>query len=161
MLNRTAIDWMLNRTVNWMNVEQNSELNECWTKQRTDWMLNRTANWLNVEQNSEPTECWTEQWTEWMLNRTANWMNVEQNSELNECWTEKWLNDEQRPNKPSADQRNVETGVSLRLEYLYVTCLEPRETAAVSVHILCTPHNHLPVCSAILSEVTYVSCMRV
>ena len=145
MLNKIKqrTDWMLNRTVNWMNVEQ-----------KTDWMVNRIRpeNWLMNSQTRELTESWTE-----------NWLNDEQSQtrELAESWTENWLNGGQRPNKPSADQRNVETGVSLRLEYLYVTWLGTRETAAVSVHVLCTPHNHLPVYSASLSEVTYVSCMRV
>ena len=127
-------------------------------------MLNRVrpANWLNVEQNSELNECWTENWLNYEQIQTRELTGEQsQTRELTESWTENWLNGEQRPNKSSADQRNVETDVSLRPEYLYVTWLGPRETAAVSVHVLCTPHNRLPVYSASLSEVTYMSCMRV
>ena len=31
--------------------------------------------------------------------------------------------------------------------YLVVTWVMPRETAAVSTHVMCTPYNHAPVCS--------------
>ena len=44
---------------------------------------------------------------------------------------------------------------------LVVTWLVPRETAAVSAHVLCTPYNHAPVYSVISFEATYVGCMCV
>ena len=39
---------------------------------------------------------------------------------------------------------------------LVVTWLVTRQTAAVSVHILCTPHNHASVCSVTSFQATYV-----
>ena len=42
-----------------------------------------------------------------------------------------------------------------------VTWPVPCETAAVSVHILCTPHNHAPVYSVTSFQATYVGCMCV
>ena len=43
--------------------------------------------------------------------------------------------------------------------YLAVTWLVPCETAAVSVHILCTPCNHTPVYSVTLFKAIYVECI--
>ena len=34
----------------------------------------------------------------------------------------------------------------------------PRETAAVSAHVLCTPYNHAPVYSVTSFEARYVGC---
>ena len=39
------------------------------------------------------------------------------------------------------------------------TWLVPRENAAISAHVLCTPHGHLPVWSATSFDDAYVGCM--
>ena len=44
--------------------------------------------------------------------------------------------------------------------YLVVTWLVPHETAAASVHVLCTSYNHAPVYSVTSFEATYVVCIR-
>ena len=43
--------------------------------------------------------------------------------------------------------------------HLVFTLLVPRETAAISAHVLCTPYNHAPVYSVTLFEPTQVGCV--
>ena len=40
-------------------------------------------------------------------------------------------------------------------------CMVPRETAALSAHVLCIPYNHTLVYSVTFFKATYVRCMTV
>ena len=44
---------------------------------------------------------------------------------------------------------------------MVLTWLVPRETAAISVHVLRVPYNHVPVYNVIFFEAIYAKCMCV
>ena len=55
----------------------------------------------------------------------------------------------------------ISTEVMYWQRYLVVTWLVPPETAAASVHSLCSPYNHAPVYSITSFKVTSVGCLYV
>ena len=55
----------------------------------------------------------------------------------------------------------VPTEVVYLQRCLVVTWLVPLETAAVSAHVLFTPHNHAPMYNVTSFQATYVGCMCV